>query len=566
MYIRNHHFRFYAAISFFFLFLSLLTLRLLFIQIFRSSYLTELAERQHNYFTELEPARGAIFDRNLRPQAANIACDSLYAVTTKIKDKGGTAQELKELLNLDTAFLLERLNRKKSFIWLARKISPEQVSRIKELKIEGLDFVRESKRCYPNKGLASHVIGFAGLDNKGLEGLESLYDKYLKGEPGWSLCIRDARQRMLAMSEKFIPARDGYNLVLTIDEVIQFIAEYELDEIYRRTSAKGAAILVMDPNTGAILALANRPSFDLNNVNVEGEARRNRVVSDFFEPGSVFKVVTAAAALEENAVKEEDRFFCENGAYQVANHILHDHTPHGWLSFREVIIESSNIGTTKVAQKLGPQIIYKYAKSFGFGALSGVDLPGEVSGVLKNPRQWSKTSIGAVPIGQEVCVTVMQLANMISSIANGGLLYKPYLVQAIQDENGEIIKEFKPTLVRRVISESTAFRLKNILSDVVAEGTGRLASLSNFRVAGKTGTAQKVEGGAYSHNKFIATFIGFVPVENPRLAMVVMVDEPQGTYFGGTVSAPVFKKVADKTLRYLDASQALEIAKNIEVE
>lgn len=538
-----------------------MSLRLLFIQFFRAAYLTELGEKQHNFFTELEPVRGAIFDRNLRPQAINIACESLYAVPTQIKDKYSTAVRLKQALNLEMNFLLDRLNREKSFIWLARKLSPQEVAPINALKIEGLDFLRESKRCYPNKELASHIIGFAGMDNKGLEGLEALYDRYLRGEPGWSVSIRDARQRPLAMSEKFIPAQDGYNLVLTIDEVIQFIAEYELDEVYRRSCAKGAAVIVMDSNTGEVLALANRPSFDLNNVGAQSEARRNRVITDYFEPGSVFKIVTAAAALEEKMVKEDDKFFCENGAYRVANHILHDHTPHGWLTFREVIIESSNIGTTKVAQILGREIIYKYARLFGFGSLAGIDLPGEVSGVLKPPRQWSKTSIGAIPIGQEVCVTVIQLANMISCVANGGLLYKPYIVKAIQDKDGEIIKEFKPVFLRRVISEETARRLKNILTDAVSEGTGRLANLSNFKVAGKTGTAQKIEGNTYSHSRFIATFIGFVPADNPRLTIVVMVDEPQGTHFGGTVSAPVFKRIADKALKYLDARSTLEIAR-----
>ncbi|MDP1853369.1 MAG: penicillin-binding transpeptidase domain-containing protein [Candidatus Omnitrophota bacterium] len=561
MHIRNHRFRFYAVISFFFLFLFCLTARLFFIQFFRSRYLTNLAERQYNFFTELEPVRGTIFDRNLRPQATNIACDSLYAVPKQIKNKSSTALQLKAILNLDTNFFLERLSRKKSFIWLARKISPENAERIKELKIDGLGFIRETKRCYPNQQFASHTIGFAGLDNKGLEGLEALYDEYLRGESGWSTSIRDARQRPLPMGEKFVPAQDGYDLVLTIDEVIQFIAEYELDEIYNKSGAKGAAILVMDPNTGAVLALANRPSFDLNAGAAVEEARRNRVVSDYFEPGSVFKIVTAAAALEDGKVKEEDKIFCENGAYRVGNHTLHDHHPNGWLTFREVIVESSNIGTTKVAQLLGPEVIYKYAKLFGFGSSTGIDLPGEVSGVLKNPRQWSKTSIGAIPIGQEVCVTVLQLANMISCVANGGLLYKPYLLKAIKDKSGETIKEFNPVVIRRVISGETALRLRNILTDVVGEGTGRLAGLSNFKVGGKTGTAQKIDGGTYSHDKFIATFIGFVPADNPRLAMVVMVDEPQGTYFGGTVAAPVFKKVADKVLKYLDASKALEIAR-----
>lgn len=562
MHIRNYHIRFYAVIFSFLIFLLFLTFRLFFIQFFRAQYLTELAQRQHNFFTEIEPKRGAILDRNLRPLGVNIACDSLYAVPHQVKDKDKAANILCEILNLDKDYLMDRLVRDKSFIWLGRKLPGDTASLIRRLGIDGLGFIKETKRCYPNKELASHILGFAGLDNKGLEGLELKYDTYLKGQSGWSTSIKDAKERPVLMQERCLSSQDGYDLVLSIDEVIQFIAEYELEKAYKKSKAQGATIVIMEPNTGRILALANRPTFELNSIGIsQDEARRNRAVVDYFEPGSVFKIVTAVAALEENSVSEEDKFFCENGKYRLYNHILHDHKPHGWLSFREVITESSNIGVTKIAQILGPEIIYKYARLFGFGTLSGIDLPGEVSGVVRPPKAWSKTSIGAVPIGQEVCVTAIQLVNMISCIANGGLLYRPYIVKRIQDKHGEIIKEFKPLPLRRVISNQTSQRMKDILVQVVAEGTGRLAQVSNFKVAGKTGTAQKVEDGRYSHTKFIATFVGFAPVDNPRIAMVIIVDEPKGTHFGGTVSAPVFKRVADKVLKYLQSSSGLEMAK-----
>ncbi len=561
MYIRKHHFRFYAVVFSFLAFLFLLVLRLFFIQCFRSDYLTELAEKQHNFYTELEPVRGTIFDRDLKSLSYNIAADSLYAVPSEIEDKIYLADELEAILGLEKDFLLNRLRRKKSFIWLARKVSRQQVEDINELDVKGLGFIRESKRCYPNNELASHVLGFVGLDNNGLEGLELKYDKYLKGEPGWCESIKDAKQRPLFMSDKFIPPRDGYDLVLTIDQEIQFIAEYELDKAYRKSKAVGAIIVVMNPQTGAILAMANRPTFDPNDKAVESEARRNRAITDYFEPGSVFKIVTASAALEENAVSEEDKFFCENGKYKVGNHILRDHKPHGWLSFTEVISESSNIGVTKIAQLLGAETVYKYAKLFGFNSFTGIELPGEVKGVLRPPKTWSKTSIGAIPIGQEVCVTAIQLANMISIIANGGVLYKPYIVGKIVDKTGEIINEFAPKKLRRVISQETSRRMKNILAQVVAEGTGRRANLANFRVAGKTGTAQKVENGRYSNSKFIATFLGFAPLDNPRIAVVVIVDEPKGTHYGGTVSAPVFKKVVNKVLKYLQVSRGIEMAR-----
>jgi len=553
--IANYHRRIKAVFLLFFVFLIACIARLFFIQFFRSSFLTEIAKRQHNLFVELEPRRGTIYDANLKAQAVNISVDSLYASPLQIndKDKGKIISQLEPILNLNQAYLKDRLYRKKSFIWLARKITLKQAEAIKKLNIKGLYFIKESKRCYPNGYLASQMLGFAGLDNKGLEGLELFYDSYLRGEPGWALFLRDARQRKLGLYEKIVLPKDGYNLVLTVDEVIQFIAERELDKAFKAYHAKGASIVVLDVHTGAILALANRPTFDLNEyAQATKEQIRNRTICDLFEPGSVFKIVTASAALEEKRVNEEDKFFCENGAYRVSTHILHDHRAHGTLTFREVIEQSSNIGTTKVAQMLGPDLIYKYVKLFGFGARLGIDSPGEISGIVKPPRFWSKLSIGAVPIGQEVGVTALQLATAISLIGNGGQLMKPYLVREIKDKYGETIKEFLPTLVRKVISIDTAARMKIILVGVIENGTGKLAKLSGFTAAGKTGTAQKLEpNGAYSHNKFIASFIGFAPAEDPLIAVVVVLDEPHPYYFGGVVAAPVFKNVAGDTLRYL---------------
>ncbi|MEW6171262.1 MAG: penicillin-binding protein 2, partial [Candidatus Omnitrophota bacterium] len=509
---------------------------------------------QHNLFVDLEPRRGTIFDCNLRPQAINLPLNSLYATPNQINkiDKTKIIEKLSPILGLDKSFLRERLNRKKSFVWIARKLSSETTKKIENLKLDGIGFLKESKRCYPNKELASHVIGYAGLDNIGLEGLELAYDDYLKGQKGWAQVLRDARQRKLSWQKMSLP-RDGYDLVLTIDEFIQYIAEKELDKVFQKYRAKAATIIVMNPKTGAILALANRPAYDLNlATKSSSESRRNRALCDTFEPGSVFKIVTASAGLETGKFKESDRFFCENGQYRVANHILHDHQPHGWLTFKQVFEESSNIGVTKIAQALGPPTIYQYAKQFNFGSKLGIELPGEVNGFLKEPRFWSKTSIGAVPIGQEVGVTALQLATSISCIANNGLMMKPYIVQRIQDGQGELIKEFKPQVLKQVISEDTARRVKDILVGVVKEGTGTLARVQDFSVAGKTGTAQKLEpDGRYSHSSFFATFMGFIPADKPVLAIVVIVDDPHPYYFGGVVSAPVFKNVATEVLKYL---------------
>ncbi len=504
---------------------------------------------------ELEPRRGAIYDTNLKPQAVNLAFDSVYAAPKAVlaKDKEKIVRALTRILNLDEASLRDKLARDKSFIWLARKISPEQSEAIKALNLKGVGFIKESKRSYPNGYLASQLIGFAGMDNNGQEGLELLYDEHLKGTPGWALLLRDARSKKINLYEKIARPKEGDSLILTIDEVIQYVAERELDKAYFNSRAKGASIVVMNPNTGEILAMANRPTFDLNkHSKVNQESRRNRAVCDMFEPGSVFKIVTASAALEENKVREQDKFFCENGQYKIANHILHDHTSHGWLTFQEVIEQSSNIGTCKVAQILGPEAVSRYVNLFGFGEKTGVDLPGEIPGQVKPLRLWSKTSIFAVPMGQEVGVTALQLASAISVIANGGNLMKPYIVKEIRDSLGEPVKVFSPEVIRNVLSQESAARVKKILIGVTENGTGKMAKIPDFTSAGKTGTAQKIEpNGTYSHSKFVASFIGFAPAEDPQIAVVVIVDEPKGSYFGGVVSAPVFKNVSADVLRYL---------------
>ena len=555
MYISNYRRRSEAVFLFFLLLLFIFILRLLFIQFFRSSYLSAIADKQHNLFVELEPLRGTIYDSRHKPQAVNLPAESLYISPNEIKekDKEMIINKLIPLLNVDYAYLKDKLSKKKSFVWLARKLTPEQSQAIKSLNIRGLGFIKESKRTYPNSYLASHVLGFAGIDNAGLEGTELYRDRYLKGLPGWAIFLRDARQKRLDLWRKMVLPRDGLNLTLTIDEVIQYIAERELDKAFKTHHAKGASIVVMDPHTGAILALANRPTYDLNNhANVNKDMTRDRAICDMFEPGSVFKIVTASAAFEENKVKETDRIFCENGAYRFGAHLLHDHTPHGWLTFREVIEESSNIGTVKVAMMLGPEVVYRYASLFGFGAKSGIDLPGEISGLLRDVHRWSKMSISSVPIGQEVGVTAIQLASAISVIANGGQLMKPYILEEIRDKDGTLIKHVSPTLVHKVMSVDTAARMKKILTGVVEEGTGKLAKMMGFSAAGKTGTSQKLEpNGTYSHTKFVATFIGFAPAEDPVVAIVVTVDEPHPNYYGGVVAAPVFKNVAGDVIRYL---------------
>lgn len=559
MYIINYRRRAQAAFLLFGLLFLLCFLRLFFIQLFHSEYLAELAQKQHNFFIELEPRRGTIFDVNLKPLAVNLPVDSIYACPDEIKtiDKDSIAQNLSKILRLKYSFIKGRLDKKKKFVWLARKVDYLQAEEIKKLNIKGIGFLKESKRSYPNSYILSQVLGFAGIDNNGLEGIELFYDKFLKGQPGWTLPFRDARGKKLELDNAKVLPKDGYDLVLTIDEVIQYIAERELDKVFHLFRAKGASIVVMNPKTGEILALASRPNFDLNDPKKHNKDQiRNRPVCDMFEPGSVYKIVTASAALEEQKVTEMDKFYCENGAYKYGNRILHDHKAHGTLTFKEVIEQSSNIGTCKVAQLLGPELLYKYEKLFGFGLKTGIDLPGEISGIVKPPRVWSKTSITAVPMGQEVGVTSLQLAQAISAIANGGVLMKPYIIKEIKDKTGEVINSFKPVEVNRVMSEDTAARMRKILIGVIENGTGTLGKIPGFTAGGKTGTAQKVEAnGTYSHSKFTASFIGFAPGEDPLISIVVNVDEPRGYYFGGVVSGPVFKNVASEVLRYLKTKE-----------
>ncbi len=558
MYIRKHVFRF--SFIFLALIITLLgfTVKLVLIQVFRSSHLAKLAAKQHNHFIEIEPIRGSIYDRNNRVLAFNVPAYSLFCnprMMTK-ENKVKAIKHLSFLLELDPQYLEGRFNRNKYFVWLKRKITPQLADKIKALKIKGLDFRKESKRYYPNGVIASHLIGFSGIDNRGLEGLELYHDKVLRGESGWMRVLRDARQQDLMLTDGFVAPKHGAHVILTIDETIQSIAERALEKTLIKKNADAATIIVMDVRTGEILALANRPTYNLDFVHESSLASRtNRAISFVYEPGSVFKIVTAAAALEEEVFTETDEIFCENGEYRVGNHILHDHKPHGTLTFKEVFGLSSNIGVTKIAQKIGPDVVYKYAKRFRFGIKTDVDLFGEVRGVLRKPSLWSKTSIGAIPIGHEILVTPLQLVAAVSAVANGGVFMQPFVVKEIRGADGRVIKTVSPRIVDRVISEDTARRVTEILVGVVENGTARRARIKDVRVAGKTGTAQKVVNGTYSHSQFYASFMGFAPADNPRLAAVVVYDEPRPDHYGGTVAAPVFKEVIENSLRYFESDE-----------
>ncbi len=556
MFLRKYPLRFAAVSIFLFLGFLYSVLFLIFIQIFRSAYLSNLAQKQHEHSIVLEPRRGTIYDRNMRALAINLPVYSIYANARAMHqehDIDKVVDNLSAIFKMDPKAIRAKLEKNKYFIWIARKVPDDIYVQVKALKLPGIGYIKESKRYYPNESLAAHIIGFAGLDNNGLDGLERDYDKYLKGQPGHAIILRDAHSRELMFDKGYIPPVDGFNVVLTIDETIQYIAERSLDKMYHKYNCKGASIIVMDPNTGEILAFANRPTYNLEEASKSTpESRTDRAIVFTYEPGSIFKMVTASAALQEGVVKETDRINCEHGAYKVPGHILHDAEPFGVLTFKQVIEQSSNIGTCKVAMKLGANRMYDYAHRFRFGMKTGIDLPGEATGILKPVRRWSRTSITAVPIGQEVTVTPIQLTGAISAIANNGIYMRPFVVKYIRDAQGEVILQHTPKVVDRVISLQTDARMKAILKGVVDEGTGVKAKIPGIPAAGKTGTAQKVVNGTYSHSHFYASFAGFAPVDHPRLAAVIVFDDPRGAYYAAEVAAPVFAEVVGDSLKYLN--------------
>lgn len=542
--------------GFMLLFVFALGFRLYYLQVVKYEKLAKKALSQHRIEITLPPRRGEILDRHGEPMAISVPAKSVFADPRKIASPHDVAARLAFILNQEVETLTKRLSRKKSFVWVQRKVTEEQVAQIKDLDLPGIYFLEEPKRFYPKGEMLSHVMGFVGIDNKGLEGLELSLDTYLKGTSGKRVTGRDRKGReVITMRDEELPPVQGYNVVLTIDEVIQYIAERELEEVFQKYDPLGAMIVVMNPKTGEILALSNRPTYNSNEIRKStSDARRNRVVTDFFEPGSTFKVISGAAALDQGVVGLNETIFCENGAFWHAGHVLHDTHPYGDMTFQQILEKSSNIGTAKVAFKLGGPRLYNYIRRFGFGSSTGSGLSGETNGLVYPPKKWSKYSIVAVPMGQEIGVTAIQITNAIGAIANQGKLMKPIVVRRIEDDQQNGIKEWKPQVVRQVVSTRVANQLTKALEGVVSrKGTAYRAHVEGYRVAGKTGTAQKaIPGKGYSKSKYVASFVGFAPAQDPQICIGVFVDEPKGAYYGGIVAAPVFSKVAAEVLKYLD--------------
>jgi len=535
------------------------TARSFHLQVLQHDQFVKLAERQHNRTIPIIPARGGIFDRTGAPLAVSLEMDSLYAEPKRITDPAGTAAAIAPILQMPQHDLQKKLSSDRGFTWLARQLTPETALRIKQLKLTGIGFVKESKRFYPNFEIASHVLGFTGMDPEGLEGIERRYDATILGSTGYLLTERDALGRDVSIKNAVVQSSaPGKNLVLTLDKNIQYFAEKELAKAVQGSGAKGGMALVADPATGKILAMANYPTFNPNSFKQYPTIQlRNRCVADSFEPGSTFKVFLLSAALEEKIVRPQDGINCENGRYSFGGRIIRDDHPHGRISVAEVLKYSSNIGSAKIGLKLGDDRLHRYLKAFGFGDKSGVDLPGEASGGLRPVSRWYGSDLATISFGQGVSTTALQLVGAMSAVANGGLLMKPYLVERVTDNSGQELQRFEPQTVRRVLSTETAAAITQMLEGVTRKGgTGTSASIEGFRVAGKTGTAQKVDpvSKGYSATKRTASFIGFVPADKPLLTILVVIDEPTTSPYGGVVAAPAFREIAFNTLCYLKAA------------
>ena len=528
-------------------------LRLTDLMIFNHKIYSERAKSQQGRAEDIQVRRGNIYDRKGRAFAVNLELESLFCDAEELVVDNGRLKKLAGILGTDTKVIQAKFDQGKRFLWMNRKLAPDKAGEIKKLNIKGLGFVPEAKRYYPKGELASHVIGMVGLENQPLEGIELKYDKYLRTAGRKVYFGRDASGKKLSSGEDL--EAKGNDLLLTIDEGLQYIVEKELEKAMTRWNSVAASAIMMDPYTGEILALANRPAYDLNNISGAGKnAIRNRGITDIYEPGSTFKVIVGTAALEEKLYNLDSTFDCSKGSIEVGGKVIHDAHKHGVITFQEVIQKSSNVGSIMIGMKLGREQLYRYAKLYGFGDQTGIDMPGEVSGWIRKPERWSATSIGAIPIGQEVAVTPLQILRAYSVIANGGYLVQPHLVSEIRTPEGRTLSSFRGE-TKRVLSEKTAKTFKDILKTVVEEGgTATQAAVEGDQVAGKTGTAQLIDPrtGRYSRDRYISSFVGFVPADNPKLAMIVVVYEPKGQIYGGVVAGPVFKDIANQALSYMN--------------
>jgi cell division protein FtsI/penicillin-binding protein 2 len=536
-------------------------LRLVYLQVFSYGDFEHRAQHQQQRTFDLSPKRGVIYDRAGRELAMSIQVDSAFAVPTEIPDLPNTINLITRITKEDPRVVLADCRSRKTFCWVARKADAEAIERIRSLNLQGIHFQKEPKRFYPKRELAAQVLGYVGTDDEGLSGLEREFNDGLKGKPGKLMISVDARKKWFASVEKQPEA--GNNVVLTIDQNIQYIAERELATAMEQTHAISGTVIVENPHTGEILALANSPTFNPNlRKQITVAALKNHAVSDVFEPGSTFKIVTVSAALEEKLTRPDEVFDCQMGSIVINGMRIRDHKPFGLLPVSDIIANSSDVGAIKIALRLGDDRFYKYIRGFGFGLQTGIELPGETRGLTKPPNRWSKVSIGAISMGQEIGISPLQLVDLISTIANDGVWVAPRIVAGtIEPQSTPQTIAFQPGASHRVISTLTAAQMRQMLQGVVLHGTGRKAILEGYSAAGKTGTAQKVDPatGAYSKTKYVGSFAGFAPVNNPQIAVAVILDSAVGLHQGGQVAAPVFQRVMQQTLEYLHVGHDVEL-------
>lgn len=512
--------------------------------------LKKRAEKQRTMVLQLEARRGMILDRTGEQMAASLEVRSVYARPRKVLDKQFAARTLAGILDMDEKAILKKLQEDRAFVWLQRRVSPLVADKVKAADIEGVATETEFHRFYPFKDLAAHALGFAGMDSRGLEGLELSYDADLRADPVPITAQRDALGRPVMFAAVGLDPKRR-DIHLTLDCTIQYIVEKELQAAVAEAQAKSGLAAVMNADTGEILALAIRPTYNLNSFSrVSADVRRNRFVADAFEPGSTFKVFLAACALDLDRVVPGEKFDCHNGRWRYNGSEIHDVVPHAKLTFDEILVHSSNIGAVKISEKLTRNEFYDYLTSFGFGAVTGIDLPGERGGMLAQPAKWSNLTKANIAFGQGIGVTAAQLCAGFSAAINGGLLYRPHLMKRVTNALGETVREYHPVLERRVIKAATSQRLVSILRRVVQEGTGKAAAIPGMDVIGKTGTAQKADpSGGYSEDRYVASFIGALMDSKPRLVIFVLLDEPGvKKRTGGKIAAPVFSRIGSAIL------------------
>lgn len=530
--------------------------RLYDLQVHRHDEFVRRAERQQQRVIELDPPRGTLYDARGRELAVSVEVESAFAVPREITDVKAAASALARVLKTDRTRLEQQLGRDREFIWIARKLDPPVARAVRELNLAGVYFLEESKRYYPLRETAAQVLGYVGTDNQGLSGLEARYDAVVAGRAGRRTVLRDAKAGMALPPD--LPSAapvPGQDVVLTLDAAIQAVAERELAATVDHLRAKSGSVVLLDPQTGAVIALASYPTFDPNRFSDGGpEAWRNRPIADAYEPGSTFKMVTAAAALELGLIRPDERLDCEMGGITLAGVRIADHKPFGTLTFREIIAKSSNVGTIKTALRVSNRDFYDTVRAFGFGRTTGIDLPGESPGLLMPVERWPALAKAYISFGQGISITPLQLAVAFAAVANGGRLLEPYVVERIGSGADAVRPHPTPVERRRPVSTATIATLRSLLEGVTVEGgTGRAAAVEGYRVAGKTGTAQKaVPGRGYLANEHIASFVGYVPASRPRLVGVVVIDAPRGAYHGGEVAAPVFSAIAREALLYLN--------------